>query len=804
MSEHDATAAEIAQLEARLEALACEEAGLRARLDGLRARLDGQDKASATPSNTHALSRQERVTLFRSLFRGRDDVFPLRWSSSAKEKSGYSPACANEWVPGVCDKPRVKCRDCSGRALLPLDDRVIEGHLLGDHVVGIYPLLPDETCFLLAADFDGESWQEDVAAFTETCRSFNLPVAIERSRSGNGAHAWFFFASALPAAVARKMGSFLLTETMDRRPGIGFKSYDRLFPNQDTMPKGGFGNLIALPLQKEPRSRGCTVFLDDSMSPIADQWAFLASVRKIDVATVERLVEDAARQGRILGIRSTPDFENPGAPWERTPSGKPPPMPIALPPEVRATLRQELFIETRDLPPAALMRLKRIAAFQNPEFFKLERMHFSTVRVPRIIPCAREHTDHLALPRGCTDEAAQFLAENGSRLIVDDLRERGQPVPFTFRGTLTTEQDEAVRKVLAHDLGVLVAPPGSGKTVAGAFLVAARACSTLILVHRQPLLEQWVRQLSTFLGIDPGEVGRVGGGKREPNGRLDVAMVQSLARRDGADDLVASYGQVIVDECHHVSAASFERVMREVRAKYVTGLTATPFRRDGHEPILHMQCGPVRSSAARAVMGGGELHRGLVCRRTDFRWDGPEDAGIQAIYGALEQDERRNEAILDDVIAAVAQGRSPIVLTERRSHLDLLAARLERFVRHLVVLHGGMGKKERQALSERLAAIPADEERLLLATGRYVGEGFDDARLDTLFLVMPVSWRGTLVQYAGRLDRLHPGKTQVRIVDYADGNVPILAKMFEKRLRGYRKMGYSVDPKPSDARLPGL
>jgi superfamily II DNA or RNA helicase len=686
---------------------------------------------------------------------------------------------------------------------VPLTDVVVRDHLLGDHVIGVYPLLPDETCWFLAADFDGDSWQDDIAAFRDACRSQGVPVAIERSRSGNGGHAWFFFEAPTSAAGARKLGSFLLTETLDRRPGIGFKSYDRLFPNQDTMPKGGFGNLIALPLQKKARDKGCTVFLDDQMLPFDDQWTFLASVPRLAPALVDGLVHDATRSGRILGVRAAPDFEDASAPWERPPSGRLPDQPIVLPYAVKGVLRQQLFVETAGLPPRALMRLKRIAAFQNPEFFKHERMRLSTARIPRVIACAEEFPDHLALPRGCVDEVREFLEANGSRLVLEDLREPGQPIDVTFQGALTTEQDLALRQVLAHDIGVLVAPPGSGKTVAGVFLVAARRCSTLILVHRQPLMDQWIRQLSAFLGVPLKSIGQIGAGKRKPNGQLDVAMIQSLVHQTEVDDIVAGYGQVLVDECHHVSATSFEQVLKAVRARFVTGLTATPARRDGHHPILHMQCGPIRHEASRSD-SASEFARILVCRETAFRWDGPVDAGIQAIYGALEKDDRRNTTIIDDVIGAVAQGRSPIVLTERRSHLDFLASKLTGFVRHLVVLHGGTGRREQRAVLERLASIPEGEERLLLATGRYIGEGFDDARLDTLFLVMPVSWRGTLVQYAGRLDRPHPGKSDIRIVDYVDREEPVLAKMFEKRQRGYRKMGYSTEPQVGTERLPGL
>jgi superfamily II DNA or RNA helicase len=349
--------------------------------------------------------------------------------------------------------------------------------------------------------------------------------------------------------------------------------------------------------------------------------------------------------------------------------------------------------------------------------------------------------------------------------------------------------------MIDHDTGVLVAPPGSGKTVIGVNLLANRRRSTLILVHRTQLLEQWVAQLSVFLDRDPEEIGQVGGGRRKPNGHLDVAMIQSLVHKDAVDDMVATYGQVIVDECHHVPAVSFERVMREVKARYVTGLTATPQRRDGHHPILELQLGPVRFAIdAKSQAAARPFEHRLVLRHTDFRLSaGASDAGIQEIYRQLAADESRNQLILQDVLQALSEGRSPILLTERRDHLAFFADRLERTINHLVVLQGGMKTKDRLAAIELLASIPEGEPRLVLATGKFVGEGFDDARLDTLFLAMPVSWKGTLVQYVGRLHRRHHAKKEVRVMDYVDRDVPMLAKMLEKRMRGYRAMGYSTD-----------
>jgi len=738
-----------------------------------------------------------KISLFRQLFRGRDDVFPKLWISTKTGRKGYSPACGNEWVRGVCEKPRVKCSDCPNQAFLPFNDQVFLDHLQGRHTIGVYPLLKDETCWFLAADFDKESWLDDVAAFIDTCQDLGIPAAVERSRSGNGAHVWFFFSSPIPAVSARRMGCYLITETMSRRHQLAMSSYDRLFPNQDTLPRGGFGNLIALPLQYEPRQAGNSIFLDESFLPYPDQWACLASLTRIAPSTVESIARDAARQGKIVGVRCSAVNEEgkDDAPWERPPFERPEAVPITepIPTEIHAVLAQRLFVDKIALPPPLLNQIKRLAAFQNPEFYKKQSMRLSTALTPRVISCAEEFSKHIALPRGCRDDLSALLKQYGSTLTIDDQRQPGEPLDVKFDGKLTAIQQQAVDTLRQHEIGVFVAPPGIGKTVVGTRLIAERQCNTLVLVHRQPLLDQWIAQLALFLGLDAREIGRIGGGKHKPNGLLDVAMIQSLVRKDKVDDLLANYGHVIVDECHHLPAVSFERVLAEVRARFITGLTATPQRRDGHHPIIEMQLGPVRFTVdARNQASHRPFSHNLIIRETGTTFDDNNDLRIQEIYRRLATDERRNNMIFNDVLQALEEGRSPILLTERKEHLECFANRLRNFTRNLIVLQGGKSTKRRREDLDRLTAIPKNEERLVLATGRYIGEGFDDARLDTLFLALPVSWRGTLVQYAGRLHRLYPDKTEVRIYDYVDRDIPMLARMFERRLRGYRAIGYSA------------
>jgi superfamily II DNA or RNA helicase len=771
------------------------------------------------PSSTidHRSPVEAKIGLFRSLFRGREDIYARRFESRKTGKHGYAPACANEWVRGVCEKPRVKCAECPYRRFLPLTDDVVRWHLSGagadgeSFVAGVYPLLPDETCWFLAIDFDKSGWRDDAAVCLDTCRHLSLPAALERSRSGQGAHLWLFFEEPIPAALARRLGSHVLTETMERRPELGLDSYDRLFPNQDTMPQGGFGNLIALPLQKSPRDHGNSVFLDDRLDPWADQWAFLASVRRTGRELIERTVQEAERGGRVLGVRLPPPEDDEREPWNMPPSRRPkaPPIVGELPEAVELVPGNQIYIAKEGLPPGLRNRLLRLAAFQNPEFYQAQALRLSTYGTPRLIACAEEFPDHVALPRGCFEEVSKTLSDLKIKMTIRDERSGGQPLAVTFQGRLRPEQQAAAEAMLAHDNGVLAATTAFGKTVIGAWLIAQRCVSTLVLVHRRQLLDQWIERLAMFLGLPSEAIGQIGGGRRRPTGLVDVAIIQSLVRKGVVDDSVAGYGQLIVDECHHLSAHSFEQVARQAKARFVAGLSATVARKDGHHPIIFMQCGPIRHRVdARMQAAARPFEHKVFVRPTAFRsLKAPETdkrLEFQTLYPALIDDGARTLSICEDVVDCVRAGRSPLILTERTDHLDRMALALEPHVRHVVVLRAGMGKRQREAASARVASIPREEERVVIATGKHVGEGFDDPRLDTLFLTLPVSWRGTIAQYAGRLHRLSDGKREVQIYDYADLDAPMLARMFDRRCRGYEAIGYTVVlPAQCDYRLAG-
>lgn len=742
-------------------------------------------KTDVEPSD---FSAQEKVALFRRLFRGRTDVYPIRWESKITGKTGYAPACENEWRPGVCDKKHIKCSDCSHRVLSQLTDFVIYEHLAGKHTVGAYPLLTDDTCYFLAVDFDDAEWKEDALALVQSCNELGVSVALEISRSGNGAHAWVFFSGSVSARDARRLGSALISHTCSRTRQLKLESYDRLFPNQDMMPKGGFGNLIALPLQKKPRENGCSVFVDMTLRPYSDQWGFLASIQPMPAHDIEPTILRATGGVHPLDVTFI-DEEDLKEPWKRSaPVSKK--LAGVMPTSLTVTLGNLIYFEKELLPQALANRLIRLAAFQNPEFYKAQAMRMSVWDKPRVIGCAENYPKHIALPRGCLEAAQELLRDNGIRCDLHDERYEGESIDVSFSGTLRIDQEASVAAMLHHDTGVLCAPTAFGKTVTAAAMIAERGVNTLVLVHRTELLKQWQQRLQSFLGVGKGVVGTIGGGKAKPTGKIDIAVMQSVSRQGEVNPLVENYGHVIIDECHHVGAVSFDAILKRVKAKYVLGLTATPIRRDGQQPIIFMQCGPIRHKAAKPASAPHDLE--VIPQMLHKRINLPQEAGIQDVFRQLAIDEDRTAAISAQIETAFSQGRKVLVLTERTEHLDAIQAALNGKIPSLFILHGRITKKLRTKLIAELNALPPDEPRVLLATGKLVGEGFDHPPLDALVLAMPISWTGTLQQYAGRLHREHATKTDVRVIDFVDTGHPALLRMWEKRQRGYRAMGYKI------------
>ncbi|WP_404454443.1 DEAD/DEAH box helicase [Virgibacillus necropolis] len=710
---------------------------------------------------------KERIKIFRSLFKGRTDVFAIRWEYR-DGKSGYSPARARK------GPNKESYQD---RKLFPLTDQVIYDHLIGKKTIGIYPMLQDETCWFLAVDFDKENWQDDATAFMETCKEFSVAASIEISRSGNGCHVWIFFQDAILAKTARKLGNFLLTRTLEKRYQTGIDSYDRLFPNQDTLPKGGFGNLIALPLQHEPREKGNSVFVDEYFNAFPDQWNYLDNIKKITYKEVDNLIRKYYQNQSISIVKNKPET------YEEK-----------MPDKINVLNKNGIYIPKSGLPSKLMNQLQQLATFNNPEFYKAQAKRLSTYKLPRKIDCTEEDQDYLILPRGCVKDIKSLFAENKIELTIIEKASSGKEINFEFHGKLRPQQEEAVQSLMKYPCGILSATTGFGKTVVAASLISKRNVNTLVIVHRKQLIDQWKDRLSAFFNIDISEIGQVGGGKNTAKGKVDIATIQSLNHNGVVKDLITQYGQIIVDECHHISAFSFEMVLKKAEARFVYGLTATPTRKDGLHQIMTMQCGPIRFKvSAKNQAKVRPFEHILVPRYTAYKTKVEEgQLDIQNMYSELIKSDKRNDMIFNDVLKELDKGACPIILTERVDHVKEFESRLTGFAKNIIVLTGGMSKKEEQTKLKKLEEIPDKQERLVIATGKYIGEGFDNARLDTMFLAMPISWKGTLQQYVGRLHRLHDDKEVVKVYDYVDHQEPVLKKMFEKRLKGYNSLGYKL------------
>ena len=756
----------------------------------------------------------EKVSLFLSLFQGRPDVYARRWESK-NGRSGYSPACKNEWKPGICLKPKGKCADCSHAEYCSYDENAIGTHLSGHHVLGIYPLLQDETCRFLAIDFDEENWRSDVQMVSAACRDNNIPCSIEISRSGNGAHLWIFFSEPIEAAKARSLGSVILTLAMKQYARLSFHSYDRMFPNQDTMPKGGFGNLIALPLQVAAARNGGSLFVDEQMKPYADQWVYLSSIERLDEEQVDALL--AKLHTAPLGTLRSEDEEQNYKPWQRQQTEISPEDP---PSSTEITLADRVYVPIQHFSNRAQNQIKRIAAFRNPQYYRNQAMRVPVWNVPRIICCAEYQGDYLALPRGCAEEVLDWMQTNHVDTRIIDERCPGQNIAVSFNGKLREEQNAAFEALSAHDTGILSATTAFGKTVIGAALIAEKKVNTLILVHRSQLMEQWKERLEQFLIVNevlPSQpkrrgrqkkreiIGLYGANKDTRSGIIDIAMLQSMGEADEIKPWLRDYGMVIVDECHHVPAISFEQVLKNVTAKYIYGLTATPNRQDGHHPILHMYLGGIRYHVdAKQQAEKRPFAHVMIPRFTGTRFRLDENSKTPAIgqyYDQITQDDLRNSLIIEDVMACVKDNRNCLLLSERTRHVQILADLLRKQTIPVHVLLGGQSNAQMKSQMAALKEAPSDKPLVICATGKFIGEGFDDSRLDTLFLTMPISWQGTLAQYVGRLHRLHDGKREVRVYDYIDNHAVMLEKMYRKRLKGYAGIGYSVAADQQDAAL---
>lgn len=755
----------------------------------LKEKIYGKIEVKDLPKESKDISNEEKIKIFMEVFKGRTDLYAKRWTSNKTGKSGYSPVCKNEFSIYKCDKPRMKCSECPYRELLPLTDDIILKHLKGEITIGIYPLLPGDLCNFLAIDFDKKTYENDVSAFWSICDELDIPVYVERSRSGNGAHVWIFFEESISARIARKMGNILLTKTMEKA-SLELDSYDRLFPNQDTMPKGGFGNLIALPFQGNSSKNGNTVFVDKYFEPQKNQLEILANIKRLKSDDVYKFVdkfkEDDFKEPEIEEIA---DDDIPKKDKIKD---------IVFTNNVECIFDNQIYIKKLKLLPNEISYLKRLASFTNPKFYELQklRMPIFYKTTPRIISCFDEDDRFLILPRGCMEKIKEICEKSNVKLIVKDKREQGSEIDYKFNGKLSKKQGKAMNDLISHETGVLCATTGFGKTVIGAKIISELKTNTLVIVNRNNLLDQWKERLSYFLDINKKEIGQCGASKEILNGKLDVASFQSLFKKDNLEELVKNYGLVIVDECHHVAAFSFEKVLKAIRSKYVYGLTATPTRKDGWHKIIYMQCGDIRVRVSnKELKQNKEMEHTVIVKKTNYKYipnDEKDKILISEILNDMCHNVFRNSMIIEDIKKCIAEGRIPIVLTERVEHLKILKEGLDELNIPIVIYKGNMGKKKTKEIHDIIKeADENNKPRIILATSSSIGEGFDDSRLDTLFLSMPVSWKGRIIQYVGRLHREHEDKEKVVVYDYLD-NMKILEKMYNRRLKGYKIAGYEI------------
>lgn len=705
---------------------------------------------------TNRSSTQDKIRVYRSLFKGREDLFAQRWESTLK--SGYSPVCLNRWDKTKCNLPKIKCNICSNRELKAIDDNVIYDHLAGKITIGIYPILRNDNCNFLAIDFDKKRWKEDVTAIYTTCLNLNIPTSIEISRSGNGAHLWIFFSEEISAIEARKLGNHIISETMKMGQFLDLDSYDRMFPNQDYLPEGGFGNLIALPLQKKVRKYDFSVFVSANFKAFPDQWAYLSSIKKLSLSELQHIIKNKTVQiPETIINKST---------------------------KVRITLSNQIFISKHGLPKHISYKLLQLAVFPNPEFYIAQASRRSTFKIPRFINCSENFPEVISIPTGLLNKVIEIFNDEKIKYTLADQRNLGIPLDCSFIGKLREKQEEAFTEILKHDMSILCASTGFGKTILAIKLITERKVNTLILVHRKELLVQWKEKISIY--TRETDIGTFGTSKAKQTLQIDVAMIQTL--KNLSMERIDQYGQIIIDECHHIAAYTFENILKKSRAKFILGMTATPIRKDGHHPIVFMQCGEIKyRTNAKLIFDSMQVFKREL--NTNLN---EENVSLASVISTLSQDQQRNSIICKNISEVFRRGRKILVLTERVSHLKLLQEELSANCHDIVVLKGNMKKMEKEVVKRELKELNQSDSFIIIATGRYVGEGFDFPLLDTLFLTLPISWKGTLQQYVGRIVRSHESKTSLEVYDFVDIKQERLTKMYDKRRRAYKSLGFEI------------
>ena len=781
---------------------------------------------------------KQHIQYYYHLFKGRNDVYSKRSGKVNKKtgKHGYYTQCWNFWKDGICPKKnhsQFNCGECQNQKYKELTGQVLYEHLIGaredaSDVIGLYPMFPDETVNFLVFDFDchddkiggddganlESDWMTEVNAFRKICEINEVPVLVERSRSGKGAHVWIFFEKPILASVARRFGTALLSKGAESVNMKNFKYYDRMLPAQDHIPlntktgKPGLGNLVALPLQGQALKLGNSAFIDENWNVYPNQWECLKEVKKLSLETVEERIKEWSAEG-ILGVLSN-EFEadtertNDTKPWEKTKHSLHKEDVSSV---VEIVIADKVYIGTKDMKPRMQNALRRMAAFSNPDFYKKAAMGLSTKGIPRIVFCGYDEAGYICIPRALLDSVIDRFNEVGISFTLTDNRCSGTPLDVSFNGTLYEEQMRAAKAILEHDNGILAATTSFGKTVVGAYMIAQRKTNTLILVHNTEIQKNWIEDLNKFLDVNAelpeyktktgrikkrkNIIGKLHAGHNSMTDIIDVAIFSSLGKGDEIDPIIEQYGMVIMDECHHGAAQTVEDVIGSAKAKYVYGLTATPKREDGLEKKVFMQFGPIRfryTAKERAEKQG--IDHFVYPRFT--RLVSASHLKVNEANRAVIECESRNEQIIADVENCIQNGRTPLVLTKYKEHAELLYQRLQGKADHVYLLQGGGSRKTKDEMRIQMRSIPDAESIVLVAIDKYIGEGFNFPRLDTMMLTMPAAAEGNIEQFAGRLHRDYDTKTEVIVYDYVDSHIRVLEKMYHKRLRTYKKIGYEI------------
>ncbi len=706
---------------------------------------------------------EQQLELFMLLFRGRTDVYARHWERDGR--SGYSPAYEFNWDEFMAHKRRGgSMKDIENKKMIPLTKEIVKKHLNGQHIIGIYPIMPENNSYFIAADFDGEHWLNDSKSLLQTCTEVGLFAYLERSRSGNGGHVWIFFSETCPCFKSRQITLELIRKAFNVSEFEKEVSFDRLLPNQDTLTGAGFGNLIALPLQGRSITVGNSVFIDpETAKPYSDQWKFLASVKRHSAAELNLIYQSLFTDAQQQPVN--------------TPTGN----------ALEILVRNQINLKRSQLTSGIIHFLKETLNFLNTEYLTKRRLGKSIYKVQKYFKLINESGDTISLPRGFLQSLVGFLKKNDvAHTVRFDTPRFEELSSCQSQIELTPAQTPIVEIAIGCKQGVIVAPSGSGKTIIGLELVARRQLPALILVHRKQLLDQWIERIETFLGVAKAHIGEYSGTKKKLGKQITVGLLQSLARKGDLSELKDKFGTIIVDECHHIPAATFREVIAQLNPKYIYGLTATPKRKHNDEKLIYVYIGDIiarmEASDFTPAYNLPQQPPEVIVRNTNltvpFKFTTDH---FQLLAKVVCFDTARNQLIIEDILSKVSEGKTLLVLSERKEHLEILAMYLKGKCETIVI----SGDDSARSRKSKLKQIESGHYRVLLSTGQFFGEGIDIRGISCLILAFPFSFEGKLVQYMGRLRDIGHQKT---IIDYRDEKIPFLEKQFKQRARYYKKL----------------